>query len=112
MPFIWLSLHERLKVDCIFIVFNPKCETIGKNTKKYSQKLIGTNSGNTRKQFFEDLCYVPYQMAFIWCSPLESTCLFGSENIYQAKIRRIGPELHVLNNVRDFPWTQNILILI
>ena len=40
-------------------------------------------------------------MALIWHSPRESTCLSGSENICQAKIRRIGPELRVLYNVRE-----------
>ena len=46
-------------------------------------------------------------MAFIWRSPRESTCLSGSENICQAKIRTIGLELRVLNNVSKpfiFPW--------
>ena len=50
-------------------------------------------------------------MAFIWHSPRESTCLSGSENICQAKIRRIGPELRVLNNVdidNSFSKNENI----
>ena len=34
-------------------------------------------------------------MAFIWHSPHESIRLSGSENMCQAKIRRIGPELRV-----------------
>ena len=32
-------------------------------------------------------------MGFIWHSPRESTGISGSENICQAEIRRIGPEL-------------------
>ena len=70
--------------------------------KKYSQKL--TRSVDTQKQFFKiyiTMCQiVPYRMAFIWHSPSESTRLFGSKNICQAKIRRICPELRVLYNVK------------
>ena len=43
---------------------------------------------------------VPNRMAFIWHSPRESTRIFGSKNICQAKIRRICPELRVLYNVK------------
>ena len=64
---------------------------------------MGPTPGTPENSFFENLCYVPNRMAFIWHSPRESTCLSGSENICQAKIRRIGPELRVLYNVyRDF----------
>ena len=55
--------------------------------------------GTLENSFFFKLCYVPYRMAFIWHSPRESTSLSGPENICQAKIRKIGPELRVLYNV-------------
>ena len=42
-----------MKVDCIFIVFKPKCETIGNNTKNNVENSSGPAPGTPENSFLK-----------------------------------------------------------
>ena len=89
-----ITWHSQCESRLYFHNFNPKCESIGKNTKNVVKNWSWPASETPWN------CYVPIGWYLpVWHSLRESTCLSGTENVCQVKIRGIHHEQRVLYTV-------------